>query len=188
MISGNLVAFGGYVWLVLSRQGDCALLLAKDAVETRMFDPLAAGTGSTVSWENCEVRGWLNHDFYNRFSTKDKRRIVAAHNHNPGNPLYHTNGCPNTIDNVFLLSLEEAVLFFGNSGALENLRAKQLWLSDAFNVYRMARYWKREACWWLRTPGRTPDSSLYVSFEGQINLQGVPMSASGGVRPALWIR
>ena len=96
-----------------------------------------------IPWENCELRTWLNDVFYNRaFHAAEKNIIVerlntgngaylhrdyvpkAMHKMN-GNILtddsyetYEERGCRDTNDNVFLLSIDEALRFFGKSRTL----------------------------------------------------------------------
>ncbi|MCL2423063.1 MAG: DUF6273 domain-containing protein, partial [Micrococcales bacterium] len=41
--------------------------------------------------------------------------------------------------------------------------------------------------WWLRTPGDYADTAAYVYANGSVFDDGGPVSANGGVRPALWL-
>lgn len=98
---GDPVFFGAYTaegdsesrpiqWRVLARNGDDLLLLSEFALEAKQF-------GSNGYWDKCELREWLNGDFYGAsFSEEEKASIQKMMTSNI------------TEDNVFLLSWEEA--------------------------------------------------------------------------------
>lgn len=101
--AGDSVFFGTYAmnrdetnspkpiqWRVLARNGDRLLLLGEYILEYCQF-------GSNGYWDQCELRQWLNGDFYeNAFTTSEKAAIQKM----------LTSDI--TEDNVFLLSREEA--------------------------------------------------------------------------------
>jgi len=92
---------------------------------------------AVVSWERCDLRKWLNNDFYNRaFGPAEKNIIVerlnagnGAYTHKDYRPVkgnkvnlnrltddtyasYDERGCGDTKDKVFLLNVQEALDFF----------------------------------------------------------------------------
>lgn len=86
-------------WVCLedADDGECVLALSTHGLEFgRPFD----SRGKPVTWENSEIRCWLNGEFYqNAFTSAEKKRIVTN---------FSANSVGNdTWDNVFLLSVEE---------------------------------------------------------------------------------
>ena len=66
-------------------------------------------TSENVTWEACDLRKWLNTEFYNTaFNEDEKSRMLLSHLDNSDNDEYGTSGGNNTDDIVFLLSLKEA--------------------------------------------------------------------------------
>lgn len=60
---------------------------------------------SKVKWKNCNLREWLNKDFYKTFSKKEQANIATTH-------VENTDG--DTEDKIYLLSVEEAEQYFAN--------------------------------------------------------------------------
>jgi hypothetical protein len=106
---GALIPFGGYDWRVLDVQGDKALIITEDMVEQRQYHKEYA----EITWETCDLREYLNGEFLSKL---DNSRIVPQTVQNTDNLWYGTNGGNDTKDMIFLLSLEEADRYFGNSG------------------------------------------------------------------------
>ena len=104
------VRFGKYNWRVLDIQNEKALLLTEDIIGFRLYG------GST--WEGCALREYLNGAFLQTLSSSEQSRIVSVANTNPDNPWYGTSGGRNTTDKIFLLSIDEVVKYFGDSGQL----------------------------------------------------------------------
>ena len=109
-----------------------------------------------------------------------------------------------TVDRVFLLSYDEVLRYFGDSGMVERGKnsderdrrlgwselGMHLWgIHDQYSEYRIANdLYGRSAGWWLRTPGESFGSVAYVGSEGSINLRGNRSYWGGnGFRPALWL-
>jgi len=212
---GSIMEFGGYDWRVLDVHINKVLLLSEKVLSVkipyheRKSDPSGESTNTSVkdlieskafdtTWEQCSLRQYLNNEFYNRFGLSDRKKIMLATTVNNRNPWYGTNGGNNVIDNIFLLSLEEVVLYFGDSGQMGQRPGTDIhWIDDQFNDTRMACTVARKNFtslrevsihWWLRSPG---SSGLFVAFvgaDGNIAISGSPMGTIGcGLRPALWL-
>jgi len=183
---GDIVQFGWCDWRVLDVDGDHALILAGKATENRSYH---AG-GGAVTWETSSMRRFLNGEFYNSFSQADQARIRKSTIVNIKSQLYGTSGGKGTTDKIFLLSIEEVVKYFGDSGQLNNMRkSKTWWISDIYNATRTVKTAEGVAWrWWLRSPGNYPDSVAYVTDDGRISMKGNTVSYYGGVRPALWLK
>ncbi|MCL2495336.1 MAG: DUF6273 domain-containing protein [Oscillospiraceae bacterium] len=200
----ELIEFGGIEWRVLERQGDKALLLSEWIIDRRAYLEKEEGKEEDeereTTWEHSDIRHWLNNDFYNRFSAEDKGRIAETHVTNSDNPWFHTLGGNNTIDQVFLLSLEEMVQYFGDSGQLENRPSETTYsISDLFR-YDDARVayeaitprwrWMRSGTpkeWWLRSPGGNQFGAAQIFAIGEIHVYGISCSKHAGIRPAMWV-
>ena len=160
-----------------------------------------------ITWADCELRKYLNGEFYGRFDAAEQARIVSVINKTPDNPWFGTAGGEDTEDKIFILSLEEAVCkYFGDSSALlYNRGAKQrYWFErkDENNSKRDAIFKGQPWWWWLRTPGRVSVKAVYIwGGSGVVGIQGNNIlkcnvggpfhpqgDNKGGVRPALWLK
>ena len=110
--SGMIVQFGKYTWRVLEVQEGKALILSDAIIEIRAYNEKEL----SVTWESCTLRKYLNGEFYNSFSESNKQMIADTKVISNKNPWFMTKGGKNTSDFVFLLSIEEVVKFFGDSG------------------------------------------------------------------------
>jgi hypothetical protein len=111
MINGERIAFGSYQWRVLTLQDDAVLLITDTVVELRWYHTQFAD----ITWADCAVRSYLNHDFYHTFRPDEQARILPVTNRNADNPWFRTPGGRDTVDRIFLLSLEEVCTYFGDS-------------------------------------------------------------------------
>jgi hypothetical protein len=168
---GQTISFCGYDWRVLDidRQNNRVLIITSNIVTIKAYHERF----EEITWEQCTLRRWLNNDFICSLPTDSRERIVAANVVNQDNP-YHgtpTLGGNNTIDKVFLLSIDEANRYF---------------MDDAD---RVACYQDGQAgWWWLRSPGGGSDYAAYVLYIGNVYGGGHRVQGGGGVRPALWIQ
>jgi len=161
------MAFGGHSWLVLEERDGRALLLLEVIEEKQPFDE----PGSQASWEACTLRGWLNGAFYRSFGQAERARIAETAVVNSGNAEYRIKGGGVTRDHIFLLSLEEAKLYFPD---------------DAARVGRSRD--GRAAWWWLRSPGMAARLAAVVAGDGTLGAVGNDVDYyDRGVRPAMWV-
>jgi len=181
---GDIYRFGKYDWIVLDIQNGKVLLLAADVLETRAYND----THTTVTWETCTLRAYLNSTFYESFSEGDRSRIALTRNTNPNNTWgsyngqqFNTPGGNPTDDYIFLLSVPEMLEYFPDT-KLDN--------SDGDEID-----WSQTFSWWLRSPGGFQSNTAIVMFTGSDNYVS-PLGnyvnyfdySSGGVYPALWIK
>ncbi len=164
---GDVLRFGTYndetiEWLVLDKKENKALMISKDVLFNKAYNDKY----SDVTWGNCTLRSYLNNDFYNTaFSKEEKNLIAKSKIENPDNPDYGTEGGNDTEDYIFLLSIEEANMYF-KTGEDRSCGNK----------------------WWLRSPGESQNLAAYVKYYGNIYYYGEIVGYSGvGVRPALWL-
>lgn len=175
------VSFGSYSWRVLDVQDGKALLLAEDILEKRRYH----SSETSVTWENCELREYLNGEFLRRFCSNEQDRIAKTENRNENNQWYCTSGGADTEDKVFLLSIEEVVKYFGDSG---QLLQKSKHIDDQYNNVRKATCQEKNLCWWLRSPGHSDDRAANVYKDGKLIMVGCRVAYTNyGIRPALWL-
>lgn len=196
---GDKIEFGSYEWRVLDIQNNTALIITEYIIEQGRYHDAY----KDITWADCSLRKYLNGEFYDKFTTADKSRIVPVTNKNPDNHWYGTKGGEDTRDCIFLLSLEEVTCkYFGDSSSkLYNPKKNQrYWFErkDENNSKRIARLKGVEwsTWWWIRTPGRVGVKAVYIHGDGNIGIQGNNIlkgnisdgKCLGGIRPALWLR
>jgi len=206
---GEIIPFGKYKWRVLKTDGNSALLITESVIEQRAYHE----DFTEITWEHCDLRKYLNRQFYDTFDPSDRARILETRIVDCDNPWYGTKWGNSTVDRIFLLSTAEVVQYFGDSGDLRNNKRwyyndhDELVLSDAehtecgecvndaYNNVRKALYHKvynagwDERWWWLRSPGiHVRHTTAIVGNKGELFVCGADVYMSdGGVRPALWL-
>jgi hypothetical protein len=192
------IEYGGYNWFVLERAEGKALLFSIGSIESRPYDDEERNN----TWADCSLREYLNSDFYYSIAREDRERIAETELVNNDNPWYDTAGGEDTTDKIFLLSIEEVVKYFGDSGQLANRPSNGRYpassIDDEFNAARML---PSSYPWRLRSPGRLSIDVACIAGNGSgsgsgstgsIYVSGVfasfgSGSSSFGVRPALWL-
>lgn len=202
---GNYVSFGTYPqtkagndatpieWLVLARDGNKALLISRYGLDAQRYNK----DTTSVTWETCTLRTWLNGTFYNKaFSSAEQAAILTTNVDNSKNQCYsgwNTSGGNNTQDKVFLLSYAEANKYFGvtydNSSNTKSrvaptayAIAQGAWTSSS-NKTADSTYAGR---WWLRSPGYDQKLAAHVYADGSSGNRNINYD-DVSVRPALWV-
>lgn len=202
---GNYVSFGTYPqtkagndatpieWLVLARDGNKALLISRYGLDAQPYNK----DNTSVTWETCTLRTWLNSTFYNKaFSSAEQAAILTTDVDNSKNQCYsgwNTSGGNNTQDKVFLLSYAEANKYFGvtydNSS---NTKSRVVPTAYAIAQGEWTSPSNKTAdgtdagWWWLRSPGYSQSRAADVNTDGSLYSSSVSLD-SGSVRPALWV-
>ena len=188
---GGIVPFGTYEqdnntangkeeieWIVLEKKDGKALIISKYGLDCQPYNT----TQTSVSWETCTLRNWLNTTFYTTaFNANQQSKIVATTLTNADNPEYGTEGGNNTTDKVFLLSINEAKQYFASDTARKITATAYAKAQGAYtsSIDAISR-------WWVRWPGSASPHVAYVTNVGTVGsyVYGDFLSA---VRPALWI-
>jgi hypothetical protein len=147
-------------------QNDSILIILENIITTMPYNK----ENVAITWEECTLRGWLNGEFLKGFSPQDLAAIVEAKLLNMD--TRSTPGGNDTVDWVFLLSLDEVKKYFVN------------------NDDRIAKNSEgRAGWWWLRSSGIFFSSyAARVNYDGSVNDGGCDVNRGGvGVRPALWL-
>ncbi len=218
---GDIIKFGKYEqdddlsngaedieWKVLAVENNKVLLISRYSLECMPYH----NSFETVTWETCDLRRWLNWDFYNSsFNEQEKNKISTTEVINNSNPFYGTDGGNNTKDKIFCLSMEELDKYFGcykgpyqkywsqkalcyctyhaNQNGAYYMRIEEYW----YNEYLKDKGFTSEVIndlfvtWWLRTPGESNYTAETMHALGATNISEVNISNGNSVRPAMWI-
>jgi len=208
---GAIIPFGKYPWRVLKTDGNSALIITESVIETRPYHEEFIH----ITWEHCDLRKYLNKQFYDTFDPTDRARILETRLTDCDNPWYGTKWGNPTVDRIFLLSTNEVLEYFGDSGDLRNnkrwhyksmesnelvISDEEHWdwgqcINDQYNDARKALYHKvynagwDAKCWWLRSPGiHVRHTTPIVGKIGELFVCGSDVyDIEIGVRPALWL-
>ena len=194
---GDYFKFGNYYqensskktpieWLVLKKSGSKVLLISRYGLDCKQYHHALVDT----TWENCDLRKWLNGEFLrNAFTAAEQKKIAVTKLANDSNTEYGTFGGNSTDDRVFLLSLAEAESFFKDDAARKCVPTpyevgKGGWHASASEFFINGR----GCCWWwLRSLG-DKNSASGVAADGKVYRNGNRVSdGSNAVRPVLWV-
>ena len=171
-------------WLVIDRIEDEVLLISLYCLEYRTYNDVPF---EPVTWENCAIRKWLNHDFYNSaFSEGEKRLMMVRENQNPDQSAAGTEGGADTEDLVYLLSEKEAGIYMSDE-------MDQDYVGKAFAteyVAALGALTDKDGLteWWLRTPGAYEYAAQFVDTAGEIYTAGAYVDLAYSVRPVIWLK
>ncbi len=190
-------------WRVLSVDGDDAFLVADKNLDCQKYDDKDA----VVTWETCTMRSWLNgygseanrngkdysgNNFLNNaFSIAEQSTIRTTNVVNENNPDCGTWGGNDTMDKVYLLSIDEVKnTEYGFMGSTETrLAVNTAYTADGGETGSKDMY-KTVDYWWLRSPGLfNGNEASRVDKFGNVNMKGDGMVRSdNAVRPALHLK
>jgi len=208
---GAVIPFGKFMWRVLKVDGNSALIITDSVIEQRPYHEEFVH----ITWEHCDLRKYLNKPFYDTFDPADRARILETRLTDSDNPWYGTPWGNPTVDKIFVLSTQEVLQYFGDSGDLRNnkrwhnksmeidelvLSGPEDWekgqcINDRYNEARKALFHKvynagwDARTWWLRSPGiNVRPTTVEVGMAGELFVCGADVYMSDiGVRPALWL-
>ena len=193
---GDYVKFGSYPqnngdikepieWLVLEVNGKKALLISRYGIDCKKYHY----EFEFITWENCDLRKWLNGEFFrNAFTVAEQKKIAVTNLANDNNAVWGTFGGNSTEDRVFCLSFAETMSLFKDNVARKCVPTpyavgKGAWQSrdDFVN--------DRDCCfWWLRSPGDSQPNASMVCACGSPSFNGYFVCYDTvAVRPAVWM-
>ncbi len=185
---GDSVELGSYEgkrisWLVLDETEDRYLLLSEMGLASKYMN----SDNEVITWEDCEIRQWLNGDFYNAsFSEQEKNIIATVTNVNVGNEEYDIDGGNDTEDTFFLLSLDEVEYYFCSEKERVCYPTEKA-IADGCYVFARSNGGNDAARWWTRTAGNMPGGFRYIECDGEIPFGGLADNSNITIRPAVWI-
>ena len=90
-------------WIILETRENEALLLSEHILDCKSYNY----EFKDITWEECDLRKWLNNDFYNTaFDVNEQNLILEKDIVNEDNKEYGTKGGNVTRDKVFCLSID----------------------------------------------------------------------------------
>ena len=210
---GSVIPFGDFDWLVLDVQDDRMLIITKDIIAMRQYHPFDEINWDTfwnnpfmlsITWAESDIRQYLNDEFINRFSAEDMAQIIETTVVTNDNPWFGTAGGEDTTDRIFLLSLEEVLQYFGDSGQMGHGPTErpipayapdltigwEFGITDEYDEARVARVgaeaaahsWRNEGdavLWWLRSPGYRTYKAASVTSNGGLSVVGADVMVEG---------
>ena len=165
---GLKIHFGGYDWLILDVTNGMALVLSDKIIEGK---PYHSNQTDSITWGDCSLRQYLNEDFFDEtFSSEEKEAIAESTIPNRIQTTDLKSEGLDTIDRVFLLSIDEVQKYFPE------------------NSSRIAQYADTGVrdMWWLRSPGGSLREAAGVGNNGSI-FGTFSAFLTSGVRPAMWL-
>ncbi|MBR5973573.1 MAG: hypothetical protein IK020_00145 [Clostridiales bacterium] len=173
------VFFGSYrgskiEWVVLDKEGDYTLLLARCVVASVQY----GFKNEVTSWETCYLNQWLNSDFYNSAFDEDERSRIKY----PSEVGVGTEASlagMNTSARVFILNAKEVEKFFPDP---YDRVSKIAGYTDRGGLYESSEGFCN---YWLRSI-ETADGTYWVDENGRISYE-FNYYDWVGVRPAIWV-
>lgn len=159
--AGGKIIIGNSVWKIMEIRNGQALLLKNKPITGIPYNNASVKT----TWETSTVRKWLNTEYRDKTFTKEEiKRIALTDLQNSKNVLYGTDGGNATQDYLFLLSTGDAKKY---KALLPNLKSYS----------------------WLRSPGSSENSAVFLSKDKKVMLYGYDVSSDGFTMfPAFWFK
>lgn len=166
-------------WFVLSSDSKKALIISANGIDCVKYHSMP----DNVTWESSQIRSWLNSQFLSiAFTDKERKLIKPVTLSTPDNPLYGTVGGMMTSDSVFLLSINEANMYFKNN---EERLAKPTPYAKSKGLFVASN-----GCswWWMRSSGNVQNYAADIDYGGDIDFYGSSVFLSqNALRPAMWV-
>lgn len=158
---GDQIEFAGTTWLVLDREEDKLLLVRYEGLPSMAYQ---TDTTKEVSWENSDVRAYLNGEYLEEnFNSKELVYMETTEVKAEANEKDQTSAGSDTEDILFILSNEEYEKY-----------------ADVINA-------TGHDCW-LRSPGANEGTESYVDVSKNIMDYGYVASADTFcLKPVMWV-
>lgn len=184
---GDIIPFGMYQWRVLEIKDGFAFVVSELVVRRLPY----ARNVKNNNWECSDLRRYLNTEFYDTFTNEEKLCIVEVDVTDRDNPWHGTAFGNLTKDKIFLLSFDEVIRYFGDSGKINAGPVDdEMGIDDEFSKARTVKNNKGvDVFWWLRSPGGEGHTTGSIGMLCEIWICGdAAKNKSGGVRPAMWLK
>ncbi len=174
-------------WIVLEKDGMSLLLISKYALDCQQYNT----SRSSVTWETCSLRKWLNGTFLNTaFSESERSMIPYAKVSADKNPDYGTSPGNSTTDQVFLMSFAEGEKYLSYEARECTPTAYAIAQgAKTHNLIMANGNVGPTVCeWWLRSPGYDSSEAAICTEHGLFFTVGHYVDyIDRAVRPSLWI-
>ena len=198
---GQLVTFGRYeqdndesngpeeiLWLVTGRQDGVLTLMSLYCLDVVPYNLEYTDT----TWETSYVREFLNGEFFDRaFSPEEQKQIADSPVVNTDNVIHGTPGGNDTLDKVYLPSLEEVMDHYGITEPVEMFYDQLYAQATAYAMQKgvwlemegSSRCW-----WWLRSSGGTLQNACEVGSLGYLSFNGTGVdNPERAIRPVIQV-
>ncbi len=168
-------------WIVLSVEDNKALLISKYLLDAVPFNQRY----SSVTWETCTLREWLNKDFYElAFLDHEKKNISAVTVVNEDNEEYGSKGGNDTQDKIYVFSIGEIEKYIPNE---QDRGVEATAYARSRGVFGVNISNKLYGFYWLRSPGMKNMHAAYVTGV-YVNIEGGDVdNKNTGIRPVFWL-
>ena len=174
-------------WLSIDEDDGSMLLITKDVIDCRPIDSMQHKT----TWEDCELRSWLNGGFLDSAFTDEERALllpcIVKTKHNRKKTYFETT------DYAFILSREETEQLFDPLPLGEAQPTKVAKQHDLFHhlasFRNNGRITKKGACWMMRLPASlktTPD--MFDPYADNCVGYGSTAENPHGIRPVIRVK
>lgn len=140
-------------WIVLEKEDMSLLLISKYALDCQRYNEI----GTHIAWEECSLREWLNERFLKEAFSEKERNMLRSGTSNDNKD----KNC-NTTDQVFLLSNEDAKIYFASNSARQCQGTVYCYAQGACKGSN-GNCW-----WWLRSTDGRSNLAPYVSKKGVV--------------------
>ena len=174
-------------WLVIGEEDDSVLLITKDVIDCLPIDSKVHKT----TWEDCELRAWLNSDFLDTvFSTEERASLLpntVRTQHNRTKEYFETT------DYAYILSREEAERVFDPISlgeAQPTPVAKSHDVGHRLGSYKNnGRISKKGACWMMRLPAsKKTTPACFDPYGEECKGWGSIAEEAHGIRPVVRVQ
>lgn len=190
-------------WIILKEKEDSMFLVSKYALDCKKYHDVDSKTKSNsklrnavkMTWENCDLRAWLNNEFLNTaFTANEKKQIRTVTLRNAGNSYFMgLSGGNNTSDKVYVLSYSEAMNYLKDTPFLSCFVTDYAIANGCLDIRDKPGY-KDGLCYtyWLRTVGCQSNRACVVERDMRGGFEISHMGnevwwPSIGIRPAIRI-
>lgn len=201
---GEHVKFGTYQgeeieWRVIDADDENGkvLLLSEYGLDAK---PYHEELSFDIKWEDCTLRQWLNHEFYeDAFTDEEQEKILLSTSE--GFPKYNSRvfGSKNydrlereTEDYVFLLSYTEVHQYISGMHGDESDPGRLCYPTEYAKSNTDMKLYNDACGWWLCAGIRGYEGKrhkpMVVSVHGGISPEEYVDSGKYAVRPAMWIK
>ena len=182
------LATGNKKILIISKYVVCEKCAFSDEVfeeDEIIYDENGDYIGEYITWENSNYREWLNSEYLSKAFSIDEQSLILQTNISS----FDLEGGNNTLDRIFLLSVDEATKYFESDsdrqgtfkdGSVtawvlrDNTHAIEIPFPDRFSAVSMGQRYSVDGEIWYKGSGEIEDN--YTGFEDET-----------GMRPAMWL-
>lgn len=183
---GDTFTYGNYLgdpisWLVLDVDDDGNyLVISEKIIEGKEYHEEEV----PVTWEDCSLRTWLNTEFMNEAFTDEELGAILT-----TTVTADATSGNDTQDNIFLLSADEAKLYFPTDESIFAYPSDALCSAHPNDIVP-----DRPIPWWLRSTGYDEDNAFgpaCIEYYDNNFIHYVDATwdneSTLGIRPAMWI-